>query len=226
MSQGRTSSKRAIIVTGGQPLSNAAIALLPIDAAVIAADSGLDHALAAGLRPVLVVGDLDSVSDTSLALAREMGIPIQEHPPDKDDTDTELAIAAALASGADDLMLVSGGGDRLDHSIGALSALGHPSLAGCGTVTALWGDALVFVLHGPRTRDLAIGAGITFSLLALHGTCTGVTLRDARWPLTDAVIEPASSLGVSNVAVSTTVRITIATGVLTVIVPQFIGDPS
>lgn len=225
MSQGRTSSKRVIIVTGGQPMSKTAIAQLPIDAVVIAADSGLDHALAAGLRPVLVVGDLDSVSDTSLALAREMGIPIEEHPPHKDATDTELAIAAALARGADEIMLV-GGGDRLDHSIAALAALGHPSLAGCGAVTALWGDSLVRVLHGPCHCDLVIGAGVTFSLLALHGTCTGVTLHGARWQLTDAVIAPASSLGVSNLAVSSTVQVAIGTGVLTIIVPQFIGDPS
>ncbi len=41
----------AIIVTGGAPLDDRAVAALPRDAFVVAADGGLDHALAAGLEP-------------------------------------------------------------------------------------------------------------------------------------------------------------------------------
>jgi len=211
----------AIVVAGGSPLPTGIAAAVPAGAFIVAADSGLDHAIAAGLRPDLVVGDLDSVSADALAWARREGVPIQEHPPDKDATDTELAIAVALARGIDELILVGGGGtgDRLDHSIGALAALGHRSLAHVDAVSARWGEAHVVVLHGPRERMFAVTAGSTFSLIALHGACAGVSLGNARWPLHNATIEPGSSLGVSNLTLTDSLTVAVHSGVLTVIFP-------
>ncbi|HEY4332512.1 MAG TPA: thiamine diphosphokinase, partial [Ilumatobacteraceae bacterium] len=148
---------------------------------------------------------------------------IVEHPTDKDSTDTELALAFAVGEGATDLILVSGGGDRLDHSIGALTALGAGSLAGLTSVSSFWGDALVRVLHPPRSAAIVMSTGVTFSLLSLHGPCRGVSVSGARWPLDDADLAPGSGLGLSNVAIDTTVRVSVVTGVLTVIVPHHFG---
>ena len=218
----------AVIITGGSPLVDGTRDHLPgdgpLDRFVIAADSGLDHALAAGIHPDLVVGDLDSVSAAGIAWARGAGVPIEVHPADKDLTDTQIALAAAWSRQIPNVLLVSGGGDRLDHSISALTTLGHPSLGGCRSVRAFWGTALVHVLHAPGYWELDSADGTTFSLLALHGECTRVTLEGARWPLTDAVIEPASSLGVSNVSDGST-RISVGSGVLTLIVPHHLVPP-
>jgi thiamine pyrophosphokinase len=215
----------AIIITGGSPPAAGAAAHLPDDRFVIAADSGLDHALASGIQPDLVVGDLDSVSAAGVAWAREHGVPIEVHPTDKDLTDTQIALGAAWSRQLENVLLVSGGGDRLDHSISALTALGHPSLGSCKNVRALWGTALVYALHAPGYWELELAVGETFSLLALHGECTRVTLDGARWPLADAELAPGSSLGVSNVVVDA-VRLSVGSGVLTVIAPHHIGDPS
>jgi thiamine pyrophosphokinase len=201
-------------------LNTAAIANLPSDAFIIAADSGLDHAIAAHLRPDVVVGDLDSVTDDGLRWARANGVPIEQYSPDKDATDTELALARALAIAAEHVLLLGGGGDRLDHSIGALTALGDASLAVCTSVSARWGTATVHVLHGPRTIALQVRPGDTFSLLALHGPCDGVSVSGAQWQLNDATLRPASSLGVSNLTVAADLRIEVRTGVLTVIFPN------
>ena len=83
-----------VIVTGAAPLDARAVAAIPSDAIVIAADGGLDHARAAGLTPAGLIGDLDSVSEKGLAWARQHAT-IQRHPIDKDATDTELAVAFA-----------------------------------------------------------------------------------------------------------------------------------
>ena len=212
----------AVIVTGGDPLVAGAVQHVPPGSFVIAADSGLDHALAAGLRSDLLVGDLDSVSAAGVAWAREHRVPIEVHPTDKDLTDTEIALAAAWARQYDHVLLLSGGGDRLDHSMAALSALGHPSLGHCRDVRAIWGTSRVHVLHAPGYWEFALPAGATFSLLALHGECTRVTLTGARWPLTDATLEPASSLGISNLAAEPLVRLSVGSGVLTLIIPNSI----
>lgn len=220
-------TRTAIIVTGGSALAPGALLDLVPGAYVIAADSGLDHALAGGLIPQLVVGDLDSVSEAGLQWARTHDVEIQESPPDKDFTDTELALACATSWGATDLILLSGGSgledDRLDHTIGAITALGAASLATCQSVTARWGHTLVQVLHGPRTVNLPVATDRTFSLLALHGPCLGVSVTGARWPLADATIEAASNRGVSNETLATHLRVQVNAGVLTVIFPNQFG---
>ena len=215
-------SRWAIIVTGGSPLADGAVGRLPANRFVIAADSGLDHAIEAGILPDLVVGDLDSVSAAGVAWARERRVPIEVYPTDKDLTDTQIALGAALSRQFLHLLLVSGGGDRIDHSISAITALGHPSLGQCKSVSALWGRSRIHVLHAPGYWEFGLPPDTTFSLLALHGGCDRVTLSGATWPLRDATIDPGSSLGVSNVAVEQ-LRLSVGAGVLTLIIPNHLS---
>jgi thiamine pyrophosphokinase len=215
-----TPARWAVIVTGGEPLIAGAAAHVPPHAFLIAADSGLDHALGAGLRPDLLVGDLDSVSTAGVAWAREHRIPIEVHPTDKDVTDTQIALAAATHRQYDHVLLLSGGGDRLDHSIGAITALGHPSLGDCRTVTAIWGTSRIHVFHAPGYWEVPVADSATFSLLALHGECDRIALTGARWPLADATLEPASTRGISNVATQALLRLTVGSGVLTLVIPD------
>ncbi len=219
-------SRWAVIVTGGSPLAEGVVGELPRNRFVIAADSGLDHAIEVGIVPDLVVGDLDSVTAAGVAWARERRVPIEVYPTDKDLTDTQIALGAALSRQLLHVLLISGGGDRIDHSISAITALGHPSLGQCKTVNALWGRSRIHVLHAPGYWEFDLPDGTTFTLLALHGECDRVTLSGATWPLLDATIEPGSSLGVSNVAIEQ-LRLSVGSGVLTVIVPNHLsGAPT
>ena len=86
---------------------------------VVAADSGLDRLRAFSLRPDLVVGDFDSLADPSV-LSEYTG-RTESHPRDKDLTDTEIAMAAARTRGADRVVLLGGGGGRLDHLVAILA---------------------------------------------------------------------------------------------------------
>jgi thiamine pyrophosphokinase len=212
----------AVVVTGAAPLSSVATSHLPSEAVVIAADGALDHALAAGLRPAGLVGDLDSISEAGLAWAAEHAT-IERHDPDKDRTDTELALALAAELNPARLVLV-GAGDRLDHMLTALGALGHPSLTGIPLIEAWWGEQHVYVVHGPGRAELELPPGTTLSLLALHGACAGVAIDGVRWPLVGAALAPLVGLGVSNVSTEPVVSIRVSTGVLTVIVVGELGD--
>jgi len=213
---------QVVVVIGGGGLSARAVAAAQPGAVVLAADSGYDHAVAAGLQPSMVVGDLDSISEAGRADADRRGVRVQQHPVAKDLTDTELAIATALdVDGATDL-LVLGGTDtddqRLDHLLGTLLALGNPRLAALGTVQAVLGDSAVTVVHAGRTAALPFEAGRTFSLLALHGPVAGVHLEGALWELNDDTLWPHEARGVSNVA-NGPVRAWCTSGVLTVVAP-------
>jgi thiamine pyrophosphokinase len=144
-------NEHIVIVTGASALDPAVAARLPAGARVIAVDGGLDHALAAGLTPTELVGDLDSVSETGLAWAARHAT-ITRHPVDKDQTDTELALTLASTSDPARITLV-GGGDRLDHTLAAIGALGAPALTSVPVLDGWWGSQHVRVLHGPPRRS-------------------------------------------------------------------------
>lgn len=207
----------AIVITGDAPIDGRALAAIPDGSIVIAADGALDHALGAGLQPAALVGDLDSVSDQALRWAEEHAT-IERHPPDKDHTDTELALATAADLDPERLILVSGGGDRLDHTMAAVCALGHPSLTSVPSIEGWWGSQQLAVVHGPGRARLELPPGTTMSVLALQGPCGGVSIGGVQWPLAAAELVPAVGLGVSNVTTGDDVEISLTSGVLTVFV--------
>lgn len=210
---------QVVVVVGGGALSARAVAAVLPGATIVAADSGLDHALAAGLTPHRLVGDLDSVSVAGRAWAEANRVPVEEHPVAKDLTDAELAISGAAAMpGAGDLLLLGGVGDRLDHLLGILLALGHPMLAGLTSVRAVIGATELVVVHPGHRVELALRPGQTFSLLALHGACHGITLTGAEWSLADADLSPTEARGLSNRAKEHVMLSTIS-GVVTAVVP-------
>ncbi|MET0663808.1 MAG: hypothetical protein ABWZ42_11810, partial [Ilumatobacteraceae bacterium] len=138
------------------------------------------------------------------------------HPPDKDATDTELALAFAAAMDPAHVTLI-GGGDRLDHSLAAIGALGAGSLTSIPTLDAWWGPQHLDILHGPGKASLALVPGSTISLLALHGPCSKVSIHGTRWQLDRVGLEPMVGHGISNeVLDDTPVEVSVGGGVLTI----------
>ena len=222
----RQPSTHGVIVIGGGALLPQAIERVPsAPATIIAADSGLDHAIAAGLRPDTLVGDLDSISAAGRMWAYAHELSIDEYSSDKDATDTEIAIARAVAQPGLEHLLLLGGLEteaerRLDHLLGTILALGHPALAALTSVRAILGATELVVLHPGRSAELALDEGQTFSLFALHGACSGVNLSGAKWPLVDAALTSTEARGVSNLSSSDPLTVvSVATGVLTVVIP-------
>ena len=209
---------QVVVVVGGGPLSQRATTEVLADATIIAADSGLDHAVAAGLRPTLLVGDLDSISAHGKMWAYAHELEIDEHPIDKDATDTELAVLRAVRTGADHLLVLGAAGDRFDHALGTVAALGNPALARFETVRLLLDDTAVHVIHAARSTTIDLPPNCSFSLLAMHGPCHGVDVTGAYWPLTDASLAPSSTRGISNEA-SGILQVAVVDGILTVVVP-------
>jgi thiamine pyrophosphokinase len=186
------------------------------DAVVIAADGGLDWCGTLGLRPQIVVGDLDSASDEALAAAERRGVRVVRHPAAKDATDLELALDEALALAPSRILVVASAAGRLDHLAAALLLLGSDRLAGV-ELDAVVGEALVHVVRSERVLHGTPGDLVT--LLALHGPATGVTTSGLTYALRGATLEPGSSRGVSNVFAGPEARISVERGVLLALRP-------
>lgn len=219
-----TTNETVVVVTGSEPLHPRAVATVPVGAIVLAADGGLDHALAAGLTPAGLIGDLDSISAEGLAWA-EANATIQRHPAEKDLTDTELAVAFANSLHPERLVLLSGGGDRLDHTLAAIGCLGAPALTGIPTIEVWWGSQHARVVHGPGTATVPTVEGSTLSAIAMHGPCSGVSMTGTRWELDDEDVGAMSGRGISNVVERSPVHVRVALGVLTVFADPAEVDP-
>jgi len=199
--------KTVVVLAGGPDVP--ADFTLPEGATVIAADGGAEL----GVPVDLAVGDFDSTTTETLA-----SIPATErHPADKDATDLELALRAALKLEPDRILVVGSAGGRLDHLLGSLLLLAAEQYADV-QVDARLGAAEAHVLRGERV--LAGVPGELISLFALHGAAEGVVAEGLVYPLHGETLQPGSSRGTSNVFAGDEARISVARGVLLAIRPN------
>jgi thiamine pyrophosphokinase len=205
-----------IVFTGGDPMAAGDLAGLPDDAFVIAADSGLHHALAFERRVDLAVGDFDSVDPGALAAAEQAGVVVERHPSAKDRTDLELALDRALSKNPSRVVVVGGHGGRLDHLVANLMVLASGSY-GSATVEARVGPGRAYVVR--RSVELIGEPGDLVTLLAVHGPAEGVVTEGLLYPLRNETLAAGSTRGVSNELAAPTAHVRVAAGVLLVIQP-------
>ncbi len=200
-------SKHCLIITGGE---FAPFAPPEEGEYVIACDRGYEHARRAGIRPDLVVGDLDSC-----ALALEPGVPLRRLPVEKDDTDTMSALRIALAEGFRDIRLVCALGGRLDHLLANLQALAFAAARGA-TVRIESPDTEIRTLRNAKLR-LPRREGYSLSIFAGDGVCRGVCLAGTKYPLEDAELRADFPLGVSNEWSAEEAEISVREGTLLIV---------
>ena len=212
---------RALIVLAGSPPDRAALDLAwpgwsdGIDL-VIGADAGAQTAEQLGRRPDLVVGDFDSIDPAALARLEAAGIPLEASPAAKDESDAELAVRAALARGADGLIIVGGFGGRLDHLLANVGLLAMPELAGL-PVESLDEATRLSLLRGPGRLTLAGRAGDVVSLLPFGPGVDGVTTAGLAWSLADESLPPGPARGLSNIRLGPVVEVSVRTGLLLIV---------
>lgn len=177
---------------------------------VIAADSGLHAVLAHGWVPDRLVGDLDSAEPGAVEEAVRRGVQVDRHPEAKDETDLELALAAAIAAGASDVHVVVRPDGRLDHQLANLVALANPAWSDA-IVTAQVGEHRVWVVHD--RRSIAAEIGQQFALVAIGGPAT-VSSRGVAYPLDREALSPFVGRGIANEATEPVVEFDVERGVV------------
>jgi len=204
----------ALLVTGGKsPSRNRLESRLSSFGLICAADSGLDTVVAWGLEPGLIVGDMDSVSSPEI-VRRFPRAELILAERDKDETDTELALSAIAARGADRVVLAGGGEGRLDHLL-AIRSIFERRAALRPSEWHTAGEALFLVEEG---RSLALDAipGSLVSVFPLAAGAEGMTSEGLKWPLA-GLSWGAGGCGVSNVAVMGRFAVTAGKGDLLVV---------
>ena len=207
---------RAVIFLNGSPDSEPLIRAVAGRAdLVVAADGGARYALAAGIVPDLVVGDMDSLGEDLALEVERRGASLERHPARKDMMDGHLAVLAAGERGVSSADFLCAAGEKpgavfaVPHILLAAERLGLRSSAFAG-----WGTMFV-VDAGSRTVRGVPGDSV--SVFPLAGPATGVTLEGMSYPLTDAVLEPGDTLGFHNELVGGEARVSVESGILLVV---------
>ena len=206
---------KVIIVAGGRfDATPEILDLLKTADLCLAADSGAEHLFGLGIRPHAVIGDMDSISAPTRGWLAEQGCLFLIHPPEKDQTDTELCIAHALEKGASDITILGATGHRLDHTLANILLLKGLDDKG---VPARIIDSHNEIRLVSRSVSLKGACGDILSLVPVTEKATGITLEGLEYPLDNAVMEMGTALGVSNRFTGTRADIRIKSGRLLVI---------
>ena len=187
------------------------------DALVIAADGGARHAATLDLDLDRWVGDGDSLGLDGVERLRAAGIPVHLAEAEKDESDTQLAVRAALEAGADTIVILGAlGGARVDHALANVGLLALPALHDVPTCL-LDATARISLIAGPATRLLPGPEGATVSLLPQGDGVEGVTTEGFAYPLHDEPLPAGPARGLSNIRTATTASVTLRAGHLLVV---------
>lgn len=211
--------KRTLIVTGGEVDKTLLqeVLLKQSFSFIIAVDNGLLPLHLLGKTPNVIVGDFDTADPKLLQYYKEKTeVEIREFSPQKDATDTEIAVKLALEYHMEEVILLGALGTRLDHSIANVQLLYQ--LLQQKVHGELWDiHNRIFLTDHSVSIQKKECFGTYLSLLPVTDRVTGITLTGMKYPLYQAVLEKGSSLGVSNEIVAKEAQILFEDGVLMVI---------
>lgn len=202
------------VIVGGAPIGdyNRIKSYLRMDDFIIFCDSGLKHLENLDVRPSMVVGDFDSfeleeacrkiglqsktLENTSSESTSIITPEIIVLPKEKDDTDTLYAAKTAISKGFNEFLVIGVLGKRMDHSLANLAMLGL--LAQEGAEAIIVDDySEIEVVHEKQSTMVADHFRY-FSLLAVFGVASDVTISNAKFPVEQAAITPFDPYAVSN----------------------------
>jgi thiamine pyrophosphokinase len=182
---------------------------------LVAADGGARTAASFGLLPAHVIGDMDSLDGDEQAALLAAGAQLHRYPPEKDETDLELALTFAVEHGVRWLRVLGAVGDRIDQTFSNITLLGLAALAGCDARLVSGRQAVWLAEAGEHAIDGE--PGDTLSLLPLGGPAACITTHGLYYPLRGETLHVGPARGISNVLTSPRAHVAFTAGTLIVV---------
>lgn len=176
---------------------------------IIAADAGCLHAERVGVKPMLYLGDFDSLGH----VPNESNV--MRSKPEKDDTDTALAMEKAEEYGCERIIICGAlGGKRLAHTIANLQNAAGFAERG---ISVLLTDGITNIeVFGNGKLDFSAENSGYLSVFSLSEKSFGVTLKGLKYELDNAVLKNTVALGVSNEFLGKAATVSVSDGILAV----------
>lgn len=183
------------------------------DSLIICADGGYLAAQEAGITPHVMIGDFDTYKGV---LPNEC--EILKYPPEKNDTDTMLAVKLAMERGYMDITICGALGGRLDHTFANLQVLRY--IMKQGGIGRIYEDDQYVVLQGAGIKVYDKMEGRYFSMFAFTEECTGVSLKGFKYPMKEGVLTNSFPIGISNEIIGRSGVVTLDSGVLLIVMTR------
>ncbi|MCS7234081.1 MAG: thiamine diphosphokinase [Synergistetes bacterium] len=177
---------------------------------IICADGGGDYLYKWGIRPDLLIGDMDSISKEALESFKGSGVEVKLFPSDKDYTDTHLALIEALRYAPSEVLILGGIGTRLDHIIGNIHLLLFALKRG---VKAKLVNEFYEVQLISEGESLIEAWGEKVSLLPLTPEVKFSYSDGLKWPLLNLSLTFEHPIGISNEPLSPIFKIKVEEGI-------------
>lgn len=207
--------QRIVIFANGElPNPDKARLLIKNDDHIICADGGTRHALALGIKPHLVIGDMDSAANRQLLELHRSGVEIEIFSHDKNETDLELALNRAVERVPRHILIVAALGGRLDQTLANITLLTDPRLA---AFDVRLDDGVEQVFLCRETARVEGSRGDLLSLLPWQGPVTDIVTTNLKWRLDHEALYPDRTRGISNEMLDQNALISIGSGMLLVI---------
>ena len=188
--------------------------VVPNGAFVVAADGGLDHVRELGVTADVVIGDFDSLTGRPPADGeRTIALPAE-----KDDPDMLSALKIGWSHGCRTFHIHGGLGGRIDHTIANIQCLNYLKEHGASG-RLIEAEEEVFLLRNETVTFDRKERGF-LSLFSLGDRAEGVTIRNMKYLLNEAVVDNAFPVGVSNEFIGEAGSVTVKNGTLLVIVER------
>lgn len=184
---------------------------------IIAVDKGLEKLSKLNITPIHVVGDFDSISKEILEQYQDnKQIIFHKYNPEKDNTDTDIAMKLAIGLKSDTITILGALGKRMDHSLANIHILKYALDAKipCQIVDDY---NRIYLIGDKHTLYKNKTYGKYISLIPLTSRVEGITLKGFKYPLTNYSMPVGLSLGISNEIIEETATIEIKDGILIVI---------
>ena len=181
---------------------------------IIAADRGSECLYNYGIIPDLLLGDFDSVKKEILDTVKLQIKEVLEFPPEKDYTDTEIAIIEAIKRGAKKIYLFGAIGSRMDHTLGNIGLILTTKKRGA-TLEIIDDNNRVYL--GEKKMKLFGEYGETISFHALCDKVKGFKIRDAKYNLETCDMNLLEPRAICNEFVDTPIEISYEEGELLIL---------
>jgi thiamine pyrophosphokinase len=178
---------------------------------ILAADGGARYALALGLTPRKVIGDMDTLGEREIRELRGLGSEIVRFPKEKDESDTFLALRDAIESGHTDIEIWGALGGRFDHSAANVVLLLHPLAADVQVQLLTWNQRIFFPKRG---EVIAGGPGDLISFFPMGEDVTGIETQGLQYQPKGGILRFKYAAGLSNVMLARECSISWETGIL------------
>jgi thiamine pyrophosphokinase len=180
---------------------------------VVGVDGGSRFASVLGVNLSAIIGDMDSL--TGLDNLDTRNIEIVSYPPEKNETDFELALSYAKKRGANDIVVVGAMGGRMEMTIANILMMTDASLGPC-KIEVWHGEQTGWVIKPPGAY-IKGSPGDTISLVPLSGSASGITTEGLKYPLNDEELTVGLARGVSNLMQTSPAYVKLSDGLLLVV---------